>query len=58
LLAPGRLVEEGFFDSRQVQQKWIEHLSGHRNWQYLLWDILMFQAWLEHERRTSVPLAA
>ena len=47
LLAPDRLIAEGFFDSKQVQQKWIEHLSGRRNWQYLLWDILMFQAWLE-----------
>jgi asparagine synthase (glutamine-hydrolysing) len=30
-----------------VRQKCAEHLSGRRNWQYYLWSILMFQAWLE-----------
>jgi len=42
----------------QVRQNWVEHISGERNWQYLLWDILMFQAWLERERRIIVSLVA
>ncbi len=25
----------------------IEHLAGTHNWQYPLWDILMFEAWRE-----------
>jgi len=45
-----RLQQEGFFDVAMVRLKWKEHLSGERNWQYLLWDVLMFQAWLEIER--------
>ncbi|PPC89513.1 MAG: asparagine synthase (glutamine-hydrolyzing) [Methylobacter sp.] len=47
LLDETRLRQEGFFYPAPVRQKWQEHLSGRRNWQYLLWDVLMFQAWLE-----------
>lgn len=45
LLSPRRLDKEGFFNSALVTQKWEEHLSGKKNWQYWLWNILMFQAW-------------
>jgi len=50
LLNEQRLQQEGFFNVQAVRQKWGEHLSGERNWQYLLWDVLMFQAWLEKEK--------
>ena len=50
LLDEGRLRREGFFNPSPIRAKWAEHLSGKRNWQYLLWDVLMFQAWLEHQR--------
>ncbi len=26
-----------------------DHPSGDQNWQYHLWDVLMFQAWLEKQ---------
>jgi len=45
LLAEKRLGEEGFFDPAMVRAKWAEHLGGRVNNQYLLWDVLMFQAW-------------
>jgi asparagine synthase (glutamine-hydrolysing) len=49
LLAEPRLRSEGFFNPAPIRQKWVEHLSGQRNWQYHLWDVLMFQAWLEEQ---------
>ncbi len=47
LLDAGRLHREGFFHPEPVRQKWAEHLGCDCNWQYDLWSILMFQAWLE-----------
>jgi asparagine synthase (glutamine-hydrolysing) len=54
LLAESRLRDDGYFNPAPIRQKWTEHLSGFRNWQYWLWDILMFQAWLDRER-SGVP---
>ena len=47
LLAEDRLTAEGFFDVQKVRTMWLEHLSEKRNWQYQLWDILIFQGWYE-----------
>lgn len=47
LLGENRLEMEGYFHSKLVRQKWTEHLSCKRNWAEDLWDVLMFQAWLE-----------
>lgn len=45
LLSESRLNSEGYFHSPLVRKRWSDHLSGKRNWQYWLWNILMFQAW-------------
>lgn len=45
LLDPTRLAGEGFFDPDVVQRVWEEHVTGLRDWKYLLWDVLSFQAW-------------
>ena len=47
LLSEERIQREGFFNPALIRQKWNEHLSGQRQWQYQLWNVLMFQAWLE-----------
>ncbi|HEX8088146.1 MAG TPA: asparagine synthase (glutamine-hydrolyzing) [Blastocatellia bacterium] len=54
LLHERRLLEEGFFNPGPIRKKWAEHLSGAHNWHYYLWDVLMFQAWLE-QQSTSTP---
>jgi asparagine synthase (glutamine-hydrolysing) len=45
LLDERRMREQGLLDPEPVRRKFAEHLSGKRNWQYHLWDVLMFQAW-------------
>ena len=47
LLDPARLKREGVLAPEPIEQRWREHLSGKRNWQYSLWNVLMFQAWKE-----------
>ncbi len=50
LLAERTIREQGYLDAGQVARIWREYLGGQRNWFSLLWDVLMFQAWLEEVR--------
>jgi asparagine synthase (glutamine-hydrolysing) len=52
LLDERRLRRDGFFRPEPIRQKWAEHLSGRVDWQYLLWDVLMFQSWLDANSST------
>ena len=47
LLDEARLAREGYFHPEPIRKIWAEHLSGRRNWMAQLWNVLMFQAWLE-----------
>lgn len=45
LLDPIAMRADGLLNPAPIQQRWIEHQSGRRNWQYALWTVLMFQEW-------------
>lgn len=47
LLHEERLQREGFFQPRPIRKKLLEHLRGDYEWEYDLWNVLMFQAWLD-----------
>jgi asparagine synthase (glutamine-hydrolysing) len=51
LLDETRLRQEGYFRPAPIRRMWAEHFSGRRNWAYHLWDVLMFQAWIENEKK-------
>jgi asparagine synthase (glutamine-hydrolysing) len=53
LLDAQRLEREGFFNVRAVRQQWTEHQSGEFDRSASLWNILMFQAWLESHPQTN-----
>ena len=49
LLDEKRLKKEGFFNSVLIRKKWAEHVNCKKNWQYDLWDVLMFQDWIREQ---------
>jgi asparagine synthase (glutamine-hydrolysing) len=57
LLGESRLAQEGYFYPEPIRKKWEEHLSGKRNWQYHLWDVLMFQSWLAENNREKARVS-
>lgn len=61
LLSESRLRSDGFFHPGPIRQHWSEHLSGRLHRQYPLWNVLMFQAWLDAQRTPAggeVPLVS
>lgn len=48
LLDEGRLHREGYLRPEPVRECWRQHLEGSGDYGYQLWDVLMFQAWLQH----------
>ncbi len=38
---------QNIFKITEYTKKWKEHISGKRNWQFLLWNFLVFQIWFQ-----------
>lgn len=51
LLDEKRLREEGIFDPIPIRRMWEEHKVGKQPHHYVLWDLLMFQAWQEAQSK-------
>lgn len=45
LILSDRLKNQNIFDPKIIRSHWNDHIDGRANHMYLLWDILMFQAW-------------
>jgi asparagine synthase (glutamine-hydrolysing) len=51
LLDAAVLRRDGLLRPEPVRQLWIEHLSGRRNHAASLWNLLMFQEWMQQQAR-------
>ncbi|MES2159774.1 MAG: asparagine synthase (glutamine-hydrolyzing) [Pseudomonadota bacterium] len=47
LLDADRLRRDGFFEPALIRRQWADHLAGRRNLDSQLWNVLMFNAWLD-----------
>ncbi|MBN1684174.1 MAG: asparagine synthase (glutamine-hydrolyzing) [Gammaproteobacteria bacterium] len=45
LLNEKQLQRSGFWDVQKIRDCWKKHLSDRENYEHLLWNILIFQAW-------------
>jgi asparagine synthase (glutamine-hydrolysing) len=51
LLEETRLRNEGFFNPGPIREYWGHHLAGNYDFQYHVWDVLMFEAWYASHRQ-------
>jgi asparagine synthase (glutamine-hydrolysing) len=47
LIDEKKLEQQGYLNKDLIHNKWRQHQSGKHDWAHSLWDILMFQSWLE-----------
>lgn len=53
LLSSVRLRREGYLNPTPVRRAWEQHVAGRGNHEHRLWNVLMFQAWLEAQHATE-----
>ncbi|MEM7021263.1 MAG: asparagine synthase (glutamine-hydrolyzing) [Pseudomonadota bacterium] len=62
LLDESRLRQEGYFRANEIRSMWRKHLSGEQPRTFVVWSVLMFQAWHEtwinRDHSVSIEAAA
>jgi asparagine synthase (glutamine-hydrolysing) len=53
LLGETRLRQEGFLNPIPIRKAWQKHLRREASYGYRLWSVLMFQSWLEENRKVN-----
>lgn len=54
LLDSSKLHSQGYFNTKMISCKLDKHLNGTENNGYYLWDILMFQQWLQSQKNYNL----
>jgi asparagine synthase (glutamine-hydrolysing) len=52
LLDEKKMIEDGYLNFKIIKNKWDEHLSGKYNWEFQIWNVLMFQSWLRNNTQS------
>jgi asparagine synthase (glutamine-hydrolysing) len=47
LLSEDRMFKDGYLNAKLVQEKWLEHQEGRKDWSQDIWCVLIFQMWLD-----------
>jgi asparagine synthase (glutamine-hydrolysing) len=50
MLAPASIAATGLLDPKYVARRWNDHLAGHADNGWTLWNMLMLEAWMREER--------
>ena len=51
LLSVESLNRHGVLDPKVIRARWAEHINGTHDWERLLWNVAMLQAWLQRWRK-------
>jgi len=54
LINPKRLNNEGYFNSVEINSKWNQFQKGKGNYQFQIWNVLIFQQWLEKQSNINI----
>lgn len=51
LLSEKSLGKHNLLDTKVIRKAWYDHINNKRNMQFPLWNVLMFQAWIETKNK-------